>query len=38
MDFAAPEYQQAIRPFFVNFDALQRLMRDDLQPPAERRV
>ncbi|MFF7736075.1 MULTISPECIES: hypothetical protein [unclassified Streptomyces] len=38
MDFATPEYQQVIRAFFADFDALQRLMRDDLQPPAERRV
>jgi hypothetical protein len=37
-DFTTPEYQQVIRPFFDDLDALQRLMRDDLQPPAERRM
>ncbi|MET9423892.1 hypothetical protein ABZY06_24745 [Streptomyces sp. NPDC006540] len=33
----SPEYQQAIRPFFANLDALQQLMREDLQPPTYRR-
>ena len=38
MSFDAPEYQQVIRPFFMDLDALQRLMRDDLRPPADRHV
>ena len=31
------EYQQLIRPFFADLEHLQRLMRDDLRPPAPRR-
>lgn len=34
----APEYQQVIQPFFADLEALQQLMRDDLQPPAYRRA
>ncbi|WP_329197064.1 MULTISPECIES: hypothetical protein [unclassified Streptomyces] len=36
--FEDPEYQQVIRPFFAELDSLQRLMRDDLQPPASRHI
>ncbi|MEV7446561.1 hypothetical protein AB0O22_36375 [Streptomyces sp. NPDC091204] len=38
VSFDAPEYQQVVQPFFTGLEALQRLMRDDLQPPASRRV
>lgn len=36
--FETPEYQAVIQPFFAELDSLQRLMRNDLQPPASRRV
>ncbi|GGV55079.1 hypothetical protein GCM10010277_54660 [Streptomyces longisporoflavus] len=35
--FEAPEYQRVIYAFFADLDVLQRLMRSDLQPPADRR-
>ncbi|MFD0435584.1 hypothetical protein [Streptomyces chartreusis] len=38
VSFDLPEYQQVIRPFFEDMEALQRLMRDDLQPPTSRRA
>ncbi|QNP65929.1 hypothetical protein [Streptomyces genisteinicus] len=32
-----PEYWNVVRPFFQKMEALQRVMRDDLQPPSGRR-
>ena len=37
VNFQTPEYREAISLFFTNLDALQRLMRNDLQPPTGRR-
>ncbi|MER6676943.1 hypothetical protein [Streptomyces sp. NPDC000983] len=36
--FESPEYQQVSHPFFADMDRLQRLMRNDLQPPTRRRA
>ncbi|MFI1284479.1 hypothetical protein ACH4U5_27675 [Streptomyces sp. NPDC020858] len=35
--FETPQYQQLVQPFFADLDSLQRLMRDDLQPPERHR-
>ncbi|PSM39271.1 hypothetical protein C6Y14_33000 [Streptomyces dioscori] len=35
--FETPEYRLAIRSFFADLDALQRIMRNDLQPPSTHR-